>query len=486
MKKALHNLLSLLALILVLASCQDLAGPEGLPGEAGKNGADGENGLDAPLPPDIAAALSLALEAPAGGGAEPWAVSVSGLDLSDSYTARQIFHAVAAAIPDGDIDLDLSGCTGDFYGYNGGLTLKDRARFTGLTLPASLTGISDGVENFGAFAGFTALKTISAPGLLRVGDYAFFGCVNLETLDLPQVVHIGQCAFAANNSLSGSPALINTALTRVDLPQVKTIGQAAFLRCVAIAQLSLPELVETGRNAFAGTSEVPNRVLEIVDLPKAEFLDIGAFRYCNAIKTINLPNAGEILGYAFGAYYYDPGIVGLPITDETNTALVSVTLPEAGIVGGGIFEYCTALVSADLPVAGYIGNSLFHGCTALTTVNAPEAARVEDYSFEGCTSLVTLELPRVTSFGGAVFRSCTGLTSLKLSSATPPSRATTVVSGTFYPLFDSTGVTSEPVTILVPPGSLAAYNAAGWVDTAANGNPTVWGTNHKQIIVQEY
>jgi hypothetical protein len=404
MKKALHKILTgILVSLLVcfLASCQDLTGPQGNPGADGR---------DAALPPDIGAALSSALAAKTGGDGGPWAVKIGGLDLSDSYTARQLFHGVAAAIPEGGIDLDLSDCTGAFFGYDPGVSLKDKARYTGLTLPASLTHINDGKrgttsQSFGAFADFANLKRISAAGLLRVGDSAFLGCAALETLDLPNVTDIGTYAFAANPSLS--PGFVhNTVLTKVDLPRVETIGEQAFFRCIAIAELNLPEVLSIGTYAFAGVSDAPNNVLETVDLPKVETIENSAFRYCPAVKTITLPNAGEILGYAFGAH-----------TAYPNTVLESVVLPEAGIVHS-LFEYCTALKSADLPVAGSIGLGMFRGCAALTTVNAPEATSVGDNAFEGCTSLVTLDLPRVRSFGVSAFKSCAALTSLNVPEVT--------------------------------------------------------------------
>jgi hypothetical protein len=528
MKKALPKILTgILVSLLVcfLASCQDLTGPQGEPGVDGR---------DAVLPPDIGEALSSALVAKTGGDGEPWAVKISGLDLSDAYTARQIFHGVAAAIPEGDIDLDLSECTGAFFGYDPGVSLKDKARYTGLTLPDSLTHINDGkrgdnFRHFGAFADFTNLKRISAAGLLRVGNNAFLGCAALETLDLPTVTDIGAYAFCPNPATSSAAGAVNnTVLETVDLPRVETIGEKAFFRCIAIAELNLPEVLRIEREAFAGYAYAPNVVLETVDLPSAEFIGISAFQYCPAIKTISLPNVQEILGQAFGT---DSESMFCP----PNTVLEYVELPEASVVGA-VFYYCTALKKANLPVAGSIGISMFEGCAALTEVNAPEATSVGDNAFSGCTSLVSLDLPRVRSFGASAFKSCTALTtlntseiidvgvsafdgctalvsleltnarslgstaftnctnltSLKLGPNVPTWTGTTAAHGFFV----NTGSASAPLTILVPAASLNAYTTAtwqyntsatvGWVSTAANGEPVKWGTNHKEIIMDTY
>jgi hypothetical protein len=492
-----------------------LTGPQGEPGT------DGE---DAVLPPDTGAALSAALDAKTGGDTEPWIVKVSGLDLSDTYIARQIFHAVAEGIPEGDIELDLSECTGEFFGYNAGISVKDKARYTSLTLPASLISISDGKKGTndtltsGAFTGFTNLKSVRAAGLLRVGDYAFFMCTNLETLDLPELTGIGDYAFAANSTLTSGNHVNNMALTRVTLPRVQIIGEYAFFRCLAITDLILPEVRRIGNSAFSGVTDASNTLLETVDLPSAEFLDIGAFRYCPVISTIRLPMVQEILGYAFSPVSSTGS--GIP-----NTVLREVELPEASVISGGVFAYCTVLEQADIPVANSIGNKLFWNCAALTTVNAPEATSVGDNAFDGCTSLASLDLPKarsvgvssfkscttlttlnapeiadvgntafdgctalaslelaqVRSFGRAVFTNCTALTSLKLGSNVP-----TRTANANYGLFKGTGASNAAVTVQIPTGSSGDYTTAGWT-AATGGNATAtWGTDHKEIRIETY
>jgi hypothetical protein len=495
MKKTLHKLLvgilvSLLAYF--LASCQDLTGPQGEPGK---------NGQDAVLPPDIGEALRSALAAKTEGDGKPWIVKISGLDFSDPYTARQIFHGVAAGIPDGDIELDLSECAGAFFGYDPGVSRKDKARFTGLTLPDSLTNISDGKEGtlnspLGAFADFANLKRIRSVGLLRVGDYAFLGCAALETLDLPQVTAIGDYAFAANTSTTGGSTLPNnTVLTRVDLPNVTTIGKGAFFRCLVIAELNLPEAVDIGWFAFAGVPDTPNSALQTVYLPKAETIGAAAFQYCNRVSSVSLPNAYAFQGTTFAAAETHP-----------NTVLTEVTLPEAASLGGD-FAYCTALTTVHAPEARSIGYQSFKGCTALTRINAPNVTSigvsafadctaltgttvdtakvtfVDNYAFEGCTALTDLELPSVREFAWAPFRYCDNLTTLKLGSFVPAQTSSTNATRR---VFANTGSANAALTIRVPVASQAAYTTAGWTDTAANGAAATWGTNHKQIIMDTY
>jgi hypothetical protein len=503
MKKALrclagHILASLLACF--LASCGDLTGPQGEPGKDGR---------DAVLPPDIEAVIGAALEAKTGGGDEPWLVRISGLDISDSYTARQVFHGVAAGIPEGGVDLDLSECAGVFFGPITGLSARDRVRYTGLVLPDSLVSINDG----SVFANFASLEKVGASGLLQVGQGAFSGCTTLKSLDLPRLAAIGGGAFAS------------TALTAVKLPSVETIGEQAFYQC-AIAELELPEVLSIGMNAFACLPASPNTVLETVDLPSAELIGDKAFQYCPRISTIKLPAAQEILGYAFGAYSASP-----------NTVLTSVELPEASIVVAA-FQNCTALERAELPVAASIGAGLFDGCAALTTVNAPEATSIGENAFRGCTSLTTLEIPRLRSIGRYSFAGCAALKTLKvpelasvdinafdgcglealelpkvrelgwnafincvrlvsltLGPEVPTSTGNSAANGIFANT-RSTDPALAAITIKVPAASLTLYaetdwqqfnpGNTGWINTAANGSTDTWGPNHKEIIMEGY
>jgi hypothetical protein len=160
-------------------------------------------------------------------------------------------------------------------------------------------------------------------------------------------------------------------------------------------------------------------------------------------------------------------------------------------VGDNVFEGCTSLASLDLPTARSVGKSTFKSCTALTTLNAPEITDVGNTAFDGCTALASLELTQVRSFGNAAFANCTALVSLTLGPDVPTTIGTTAADGIFL---NTSGGTA--ISIYVPAASQSVYATAdwqqynasetGWVDTAANGSPITWGTNHKAIRIETY
>jgi hypothetical protein len=341
-----------------------LAGCEGPTGSTGPGGGKGTE------PVDVSQYISAALEEKTGGGSDPWTVRVSGIDLNDDAQVAKLFRGVAAGIAgDEPVALDLSGCTGWGFCYNPGLLPADKARIVSITFPASLTEITDGTSGKAAFTGFSALKTVRAPGLAWVGNYAFNGCTALETLDLPEVTGIGNYAFAA---ASATP---NTTLTTLNFPGAKTIGDGAFRYYTAIASISLPKVTGIGNYAFAAVSAAPNTTLTTVSLPKAETIGNYAFQYYTAIATLTLPKVTGIGNYAFAAPAAAP-----------NTALTTLDLTTVTFIGRQAFAYCTGLSTVKLGptvpdlesyAATYASYGIFleTGSTGTITIRVPAASQ---------------------------------------------------------------------------------------------------------------
>jgi hypothetical protein len=402
-----------------------------------------------------AEAVETALAAKTGGGADPWTVKVSGVDLGNPAAVRQIFHDVALGLDDGNpIVLDLSGCSGWSIGYSG-IFAADKARYVSLVLPESITEIVDGSSTLNPFGGFTALKSISAPGVNYVGEYAFYGCTALETISLPAVRDIRAYAFTA---ASGT----NTALTAVNFQEALSIGEAAFRYCIAINSITLPRVTSIGASAFAATSANANTALTALtgaNLP--EVLSIGntAFQYCTALAAVDLPKVTSIGASAFAAASASP-----------NTTLTTLNLQKVETIGGAAFRYYTAISSITLPQVTSIGSYAF----AASSTN-PNAA------------LTSLDLATVTSIGSQAFGYCTGLESLKLGPEVPtlPNLSTTAGNG----IFVNTG-SSGTITISVPAAAQSGYAAAGWKaiaqGAADSGNIINYGTDHKEIAISTY
>jgi hypothetical protein len=185
------------------------------------------------------------------------------------------------------------------------------------------------------------------------------------------------------------------------------------------------------------------------------------FQYFSSLKDLIGKNVAAIVYDAFSGC----------------TALTTVSLPEATTIGLYAFKNCTALTTVNLPAAIIIDQYAFENCTALTTVSLPAVTTIGQYAFSGCTFLETVDLPEAAYIATDTFNSCTALTTLYLP-ASPP---------LLWPsAFRNTG-SSGTLEIVVPPGSVSAYTAfPGWnvaADTAAGGDTSTYGSNHKRIVI---
>jgi hypothetical protein len=137
---------------------------------------------------DIQGAITAAASILSGSGSymDPKVIPLSGLDLSWGLNLVNMY-AAAANIATGSI-LDLSACTTTVISGNTTTVLPAAVRqhFIAIYLPATVEYFIWGgsTANTGAFAGFTNLKTISAPGLIEMDDYSFLGCDSLTEVRL--------------------------------------------------------------------------------------------------------------------------------------------------------------------------------------------------------------------------------------------------------------------------------------------------------------
>ena len=98
-----------------------------------------------------------------------------------------------------------------------------------------------------------------------------------------------------------------------------------------------------------------------------------------------------------------------------------------------------------------IGNYAFLGCSGLNSVTIPNSVTsIGGCAFEGCSGLNSVTIPNsVTSIGYRAFSDCSGLTSVTCLAENVP----TTGSDVFY------GVNIGNATLIVPAGSIAAYQA---------------------------
>jgi hypothetical protein len=162
------------------------------------------------------------------------------------------------------------------------------------------------------------------------------------------------------------------------------------------------------------------------------------------------------------------------------TSLKTVSFSTAITIGEWGFNRCENLASVNLPAVQTLGGSyVFSECVSLTSLSFPSATSIGARAFDQCTSLTEVNLPAAATIGYGAFYYCSSLTSVNLP-ATPPSIASIGGSG----LFAYTGSTGT-ITVSIPADALRAYTSA-WgvtVNTAANGNQYVYGSDHKAVRI---
>ncbi|MBQ4507609.1 MAG: leucine-rich repeat domain-containing protein [Paludibacteraceae bacterium] len=169
---------------------------------------------------------------------------------------------------------------------------------------------------------------------------------------------------------------------------------------------------------------------------------------------------------------------------EWKKQVTSVSLPENLTIIDGSQAFADFKISSITLPEGLtsLGESLvFHRCTSLTSIVLPAGiSTIPQSTFLKCTSLATVTLPAaLTSIGYGAFMSCYALNTIYCYAENPPTLGNDVFldDNTWQPMDLSN------VTLYVPYGSIAAYQAAnGWKDfgtiAAIPGTTTVtWNSS---------
>ncbi len=321
------------------------------------------------------------------------------------------------------------------------------------------------------------LRSVSAPALTEVGDYAFINLPALESVSLPNVTTVGYGAFADCSQLTEISLPKATrldvfvfhscyALETVSLPKVTEIENHTFQECVALKTIHLPEATTIGDGAFVRCS-----ALEEVSLPKVTELGIGAFQRCTALKYVSLPELLEVAEYTFtycealetillskATIIGRQAFVGSPLLKDVYLpeaisigyaafyqcyALDELSLPDATTIEDHAFAYCTALTNVSLPEAITIGYGAFI-LNAFETISLPKATTLGAFAFENCTAMTSISLPEVTNIGNNAFNDCTALPELSLPKAIKIEHDAFPRCNALTELSIGTGYTAEP------------------------------------------
>ena len=305
------------------------------------------------------------------------------------------------------------------------------------------------------------IKNVEVENNGSIGNYAFYGCKGLTSISIGNsVTYIGERAFERC-----------TGLTSVTIPNsVTSIESYTFQDCGGLTSISIGNSVTyIGERAFydcGGLTSVtiPNSVTSIGSQ---------AFAYCNGLTSVTINSNAiasknytssssleDIFGTKVGKYVLGDSVKSIGNYAFCNfTGLTSVTIPNSVTsIGSSVFSGCTGLTSVTIPNSvTSIGGRAFYGCTGLTSVTIGNSVTsIGSYAFWGCRGLTSVTIPNsVTNIGRSVFAGCTNITKLTSCATTPPICGTQAL----------TDINKWDCTLIVPTGSLSAYQAADqWKD----------------------
>ncbi len=267
---------------------------------------------------------------------------------------------------------------------------------TEITLPSTVTSVEDG-----AFAGCSALTTVTLNNRGTIGAGVFSGCKSLTRINIGASVtgfgvntYLGAYAYKGSETFSGCSSL----------SKVNVVSLASFLKIANLEYLTnygaKEKTLMVNGNTHSSSNElvIPVGVTEIPNV---------AFRYFNNVTKIKLPSTmTKIAANNFKDHTYLTEVT-LPssVTSVGSeafrgcTALKTVTLNNSGTIGNYAFGGCKALTTVTLNNSGTIGNSAFDGCTALTRVNIGTGLTEMSYfSFSGCSNLSEVNVSNLASF----------------------------------------------------------------------------------------
>lgn len=275
---------------------------------------------------------------------------------------------------------------------------------------------------------------------------------------------------SGDNKYSGEVIIPSTVTYKSKVLAVTEIGWSAFRGCSSLTSITIPENVTNiCDGAFLGCTSLKEVVFEdgfTVLSMGLNYEGEGLFYDC-PLEKVYLGRdlsyrSDRINGFSpfFGREKLKSITIGDCVTEIGRYAfydccnLTSVTISKSvASIGERAFYDCSNLTSIIIPEGvTSIGSYAFYNCSSLTSFTIPEEVTlIGKVTFKGCSSLTSITIGKsVASIDQAALYECEALTSIYLMGGTPPS----VGSDNF------TGASYADITVFVPQGTLAVYQAA--------------------------
>ena len=258
------------------------------------------------------------------------------------------------------------------------------------------------------------IKTLNCDYVGEIEDYAFYGCSNMTSLTLGE--------------------------------QLTSIGKHSFENCSSLQSVIVPDSVtQFGSYSFSGCSSLPS-----IKIPEA-VKTIGDYTFfgCTGLKTFAIAERDDKLTLGnngssplFGSCPLDSVYIGGDITYQTSS--------NYGYSPFYRNKTLRTVVITDKETE--ISPNEFYGCTNLQNFSVGDGVMTfGDWAFSSCSSLKSLSFgTQLQTIGKEAFSDCVAVTKIVSKTAMPP------VCGS-QALDD---ISKWTCTLIVPTGSLSAYQAA--------------------------
>ena len=276
----------------------------------------------------------------------------------------------------------------------------------------STTVIPSDVKRIGdrAFFGIKGLKEITLSSAIEfIGEYAFYGCENLKTVTIE-----GNVSTIKYNAFGGCPSLEMFSINRfVPLKMSSYNGEVFEKKNIQNATLYVP----AGSKAAYETSYLWKDFKEIVEMPgtivNITFADADVKALCVANWDVN--GDGELCEDEAAAV----SDLGWVFRENRKLSSFDELQYFTGLTSIDKFRGCSSLKSVTIPNGvKSINNDAFSSCSALTSITIPNSVTsIGNYAFSSCSALTSITIPNsVTSIGNFVFQECNNLTDFSVAS----------------------------------------------------------------------
>lgn len=251
--------------------------------------------------------------------------------------------------------------------------------------------IPNGITSIGqsAFAGSTALSSVTIPDSVESIEYASFSDSGIEEISIPKnIKRMGASIFRGCNKLK--KATISEG--------IKAIPNETFTDCKNLKEINFPNSIEEiDSYSVYNTQWYDNQPDGVIYVGKVALCYKGEMPENTSIK---IKEGTELLAASAFCYYH---IVANEYENKYKDTLVSVELPSTiKRIDNQAFLDCQSLKSITIPNGlTSIGTRAFENCSSLTSIKIPDTIIcIQPRAFANCVNLKDIYIPStLTSIG---------------------------------------------------------------------------------------